>query len=369
MTAASSSSMMSCAMSAHHPPPSLPMLQQPAQKKHKHSTAGNTDRFHSARVHQEAFDGTNKLPLKPDDFSPHSADDQFSLLDPSNLPTFMMPMVGSSSTGSSMGFSSPGYQTLSSSSMPSSMNLGGNSAMYWNMPYALQSNQPGLTHSSMPSTDMSMLFSGLDSLSSTNSYSNMPPPPISPYGLPVPGSATSDPNALNSFCQTLMLLSRQGHAAPGVVAMPTQLGHQRQSSSISGQLHALPQMSPLTPAESAAALASSPPGSRRQMNLCVDTSAAALMSPPAAPASAFAPFESQGYSKPQAPSLLHRQRQQQQQPGAIFLPSDTNAVASTTAAAALATSMYPHFVAMAATDPAELFGSASGGSGNGSGVL
>ncbi|KAJ2143112.1 hypothetical protein IW142_003917 [Coemansia sp. RSA 564] len=42
-----------------------------------------------ARVHQEAFDGTNKLPVKPDDLSPPS-DEQF-MLDPANLPNFMMP--------------------------------------------------------------------------------------------------------------------------------------------------------------------------------------------------------------------------------------------------------------------------------------
>ncbi|KAJ2433103.1 hypothetical protein GGF42_009458 [Coemansia sp. RSA 2424] len=92
------------------------------------------------------------------------------------------------------------------------------------------------------------------------------------------------------------------------------------------------------------------------MHLTVDTSAAALMSPPAAPASAFAPYESQGYAKPQGPSLHH---QQQQRPGAIFLPSDTNAAT----AAALATSMYPHLVSMSATDAGELFGPVSGGSG------
>ncbi|KAJ2501068.1 hypothetical protein GGH96_002199 [Coemansia sp. RSA 1972] len=42
-----------------------------------------------ARVHQEAFDGTNKLPVKPDDLSPPS-DEQF-MLDPANLPNFMIP--------------------------------------------------------------------------------------------------------------------------------------------------------------------------------------------------------------------------------------------------------------------------------------
>ncbi|KAJ2285060.1 hypothetical protein IWW55_007370, partial [Coemansia sp. RSA 2706] len=47
-------------------------------------------RFDVARVHQEAFDGTNKLPVKPDDLSP-TADEQFSMLDPANLPNFMAP--------------------------------------------------------------------------------------------------------------------------------------------------------------------------------------------------------------------------------------------------------------------------------------
>ncbi|KAJ2741193.1 hypothetical protein GGI20_005357 [Coemansia sp. BCRC 34301] len=365
MAAASSSSMMPCAMPTNHPPPTL--LPQQVQKKHKHSAVGNTDRYHSARVHQEAFDGTNKLPLKPDDFS-HSGDDQFSMLDPSNLPTFMMPMhaggpsmVGSSSSGPSMSFSSPGYQ-----SMPSAMNLNSSSGMFQYTPYSSQSQQSGLPHPSMPSTDMSTLFSGLLGLSPTSPYSSMPPPPIGSYGVPALASgssnAASDLAAYNtSFYQALLLMNPQSPTAPGAAAMPPPLGRQRPCAGAS-QLHVPPEMSPLSPAESVAALASSPPGSHRQMNLCVDTSAA-LMSPSAAPTSAFAPYESQGHAKPQQapPSLLH----QQQRPGAIFLPSDTN----TAAASALATTMYPHLVAMAATDPAELFGPVSGGNGSGSSVL
>ncbi|KAJ2019747.1 hypothetical protein GGI01_000684 [Coemansia sp. RSA 376] len=377
--AAASSSSMPCAIPTHHhpPPPSLPPKQQQQQqhlphKKHKHSAGGrgsNTDRYHTARVHQEAFDGTNKLPLKPDDFSPHSADDQFSMLDPSNLPMFMMPMhgggpnmVGASNIGSSMSFSSPGHQ---SSSMPGAMSFGAaSSSMYWNMPYASQHQQPGFAaSSSMPSTDMSTLFNGLLGLSPTSPYSSMPPPPpMSSFGLPAAGNSSSTVGDLpaynvdtaSSIYQTLMYLSQQGAAVPGTAAVPPALGHQRQRASDSSQLLPPPEMSPLSPAESvAAALASSPPGSHRQMNLTVDTSAAALMSPPAGPGSAFASYESHGHSKNQMPSLHH----QQQHPVAIFMPSGT-------VAAAAASAVYPHLVSIASTDAAEMFGSVSSGNAN-----
>ncbi|KAJ2735630.1 hypothetical protein IW152_001407 [Coemansia sp. BCRC 34962] len=373
VAAAASSSSMPCAMPTHHPPPPplpLPPKHQYPHKKHKHSTGGsgsNTDRYHTARVHQEAFDGTNKLPLKPDDLSPHSAEDQFSILDPSNLPMFMMPMhsggpnmIGASNSGLSMGYSSTGHQSLS---MPGSTNLGsGGSSMYWNMPYAAPQQRPGLVaSSSMPSTDMSTLFSDLLGLSPTSPYSSMPPPPVSSFGLPAvtsSSSSLSDVPAYNtdpasSFYQTLLYLTQQGTAVPaGAAVLPPALGHQHTSNS---QLHRQQEMSPLSPAESAA-LASSPPGSHRQVHLSVDTSAATLMSPPVVPSSAFAPYETQGHAKSQMPSL-----HQHQHSVAMFMPSGT------TAAAAAASAVYPHLVSIASTDSAEMFGPVSGGNVNASG--
>ncbi|KAJ2689101.1 hypothetical protein IWW39_001740 [Coemansia spiralis] len=370
VAAAASSSSMPCTMPTHHPPP--PPLPQPPKhqyphKKHKHSAGGsgsNTDRYHTARVHQEAFDGTNKLPLKPDDLSPHSAEDQFSILDPSNLPMFMMPMhgggpnmMGGSNSSSSMGYPSSGHQSLS---MPGSTNLGaGGSSMYWNMPYAAPQQRPGLTaSSSMPSTDMSTLFSDLLGLSPTSPYSSMQPPPVSPFGLPaVTGSSSnvSDMPAYNadpasSFYQTLLYLTQQGAAAPGATGMPPALGHQHSSNS---QLRRQQEMSPLSPAESGA-LASSPPGSHRQAHLSVDTSAATLMSPPVVPSSAFAPYETQGHAKNQMPSLHQHQHQV-----AMFMPSGTTAAA--------ASAVYPHLVSIASTDAAEMFGPVSGGNVNAGG--
>ncbi|KAJ2478893.1 hypothetical protein IWW56_003432 [Coemansia sp. RSA 2131] len=63
--------------------PSFPEASSSRSKKKRDDGRG------IARVHQEAFDGTNKLPVKPDDLSPPS-DEQF-MLDPANLPNFMMP--------------------------------------------------------------------------------------------------------------------------------------------------------------------------------------------------------------------------------------------------------------------------------------
>ncbi|KAJ2882856.1 hypothetical protein H4R27_003165 [Coemansia aciculifera] len=372
VAAAASSSSMPCAMPTHHPPPPplAPKQQHPPHKKHKHSAGGsNNDRYHTARVHQEAFDGTNKLPLKPDDFSPHSADDQFSMLDPSNLPMFMMPMhgggpnmLGASNSGSSISFSSPGHQP---SSIPGAMNFGaGSSNMYWNMPYASQHQQPTLAApASMTSTDMSTLFSGLLGLSPTSPYSSMPPPPpMSSFGLPAAGSSSSTVSDLpaynvdptSSLYQTLLYFTQQGAAVPGTAAVPPAPVHRhRQRPSGGSQLHPPPEMSPLSPPESVAAvLASSPPGSHRQMHLTVDTSAAALMSPATAPGSAFASYEPSGHAKNQMPSLHH-----QQHPVAIFMPSGT-------VAAAAASAVYPHLVSMASTDASEMFGSVSSGNAN-----
>ncbi|KAJ2816859.1 hypothetical protein FBU31_006431 [Coemansia sp. 'formosensis'] len=131
--------------------------------------------------------------------------------------------------------------------------------------------------------------------------------------------------------------------------MPPAIG-QRQRSSIN---HARPppELSPLSPAESAAALASSPPGSHRSMHLSVDTSAAALMSPPPVPGSAFTPYDSHGHAKNQIPSLHHQHQT------AIFIPSGT-------VAAAAASAVYPHLVSIASTDAAELFGTISSGNTN-----
>ncbi|KAJ2723801.1 hypothetical protein GGI07_002420 [Coemansia sp. Benny D115] len=88
----------------------LAMYAPPAQKKKR---AGATDRFDTARVHYEAFDGTNKLPLKPDDYMGRSTDDQASLQDPANLPFFLgpapAPMLPTPGLGAPMALGPPPF--------------------------------------------------------------------------------------------------------------------------------------------------------------------------------------------------------------------------------------------------------------------
>ncbi|KAJ1769595.1 hypothetical protein LPJ74_003906 [Coemansia sp. RSA 1843] len=194
-------------------------LQVPMQLSKKQKKAGSgsgADSFHIARVHHEAFDGTNKLPLKPDDLSPHSADDQFHLLDPANLPNFMMP--GASSTPSMFGNSGgsnsntlyggigggcgpSGLGSLVSGPLVSqqqsnaNMPAGPNPGLYWDAPYSSeqqqqQQQQQGLLSSQpMPHADMSLLFSGLLGLNSSNMCSSGLSVATTMAGIPQPSSA------------------------------------------------------------------------------------------------------------------------------------------------------------------------------------
>ncbi|KAJ1937114.1 hypothetical protein GGF37_005337, partial [Kickxella alabastrina] len=142
----------------NHVPSSRPIQLVPSQQQRKQKRAGNgdSDRYHTARVHQEAFDGTNKLPVKHDDFLKRTADEQFSLLDPANLPNFMIPTV----PGNGLGALGSGMSSVGFSSQPP-MPYGG---MGWSaMPYSGCGNSqshPSM-HSAIPQPDMSMLFSGL----------------------------------------------------------------------------------------------------------------------------------------------------------------------------------------------------------------
>ncbi|KAJ2472320.1 hypothetical protein GGI02_001663 [Coemansia sp. RSA 2322] len=355
-------------------------MAQGAQKKHKHGAGIDAGRYHTARVHQEAFDGTNKLPLKPDDFSPHSADDQFSMLDPSNLPNFMMPgaphhppalsaamasypvsaamAAGSSSAAPSLGFSSPATSHPLphhlTPSMPGAMPLPGTSAFCWNMPYGVQQQPHHHSAGSLPSTtDMSTLLSGLLGLSPTAPYTTMPP--LSPFGAPAgPDSSANLAYALDpstaTFYQTLMLLTQQSAAA------------QHRATAHPPHAPSASEMSPLSPTDSAV-LATSPAGAHRPVYLSVDTAAAPnmLMSPPVS--SAFSPYES--HHKP-------AQASQHQHAAAMFMPTNQAAAAAA----------YPRLVASSmaeagALNASKLFGPVHGSSGaassscnsNGHGVL
>ncbi|KAJ2449661.1 hypothetical protein EV183_004771 [Coemansia sp. RSA 2336] len=137
----------------------------------------DTGRFHTARVHQEAFDGTNKLPVKPDDLTP-TADEQFSMLDPTNLPTFMMP------------------------TQPSMPPLGSG---LW-MPYGAP---PPASLPAAPQTDALALYNSLLGMAA-------PAPPLPGFGS-VPGSGALPASQLqipDDFYQSLqMLLSQQSTTA------------------------------------------------------------------------------------------------------------------------------------------------------------
>ncbi|KAI9471178.1 hypothetical protein LPJ78_004228 [Coemansia sp. RSA 989] len=139
----------------------------------------DTGRFHTARVHQEAFDGTNKLPVKPDDLTP-TADEQFSMLDPTNLPTFMMP------------------------TQPSMPPLG---TGLW-MPYGA-APQPPSNLPAAPQTDALALYNSLLGIAT-------PAPPLPGFGAPGSGALPAGNLQLpEDFYQSLqLLLSQQSTAAP-----------------------------------------------------------------------------------------------------------------------------------------------------------
>ncbi|KAJ1891455.1 hypothetical protein LPJ66_006904 [Kickxella alabastrina] len=227
LTNVSSSDMLQRAAYSHVPS-SRPIQLVPSQQQKKQKRAGNgdSDRYHTARVHQEAFDGTNKLPVKYDDFLKRTADEQFNLLDPANLPNFMIPTV----PGNGLGALGSGMSSVGFSSQPP-MPYGG---MGWPaMPYSGCGNSqshPSM-HSAMPQPDMSMLFSGLLALSpnggggSGHSYPSMLNAPFGLSGMgsglgtgtaaPAahPGMSPADMpfgvDSSSSFYHTLLLLAHQ----------------------------------------------------------------------------------------------------------------------------------------------------------------
>ncbi|KAJ2880056.1 hypothetical protein FB639_002924 [Coemansia asiatica] len=341
--------------------PMQPNVQNHAhmQRKQKRAGAADSDRYHTARVHQEAFDGTNKLPLKPDDLSPRSVDEQFSLLDPSNLPTFMMP--GASSNGAlGAGFSSMGAAGFGGAHMPTlgispqqSMSYGStNMGVCWpsSLPYGAhqqqQQQQPlqslsGQPASAMsqgvPPTDMSLLFSGLLGLGSTGSTSagnvtgssQYPGLSLNTLGLsgiasgggpasaPVNSSmspadlafGSSDPTL--ALYQTLFLLGQRpppqqqqqqgrgsSNGARGAGLAPA---HTNNSNSNSNS-----NISPLSPPES---IEMTSPGTSNSPSNKPATGVT-LMSPPPIPGSAFAPYDAQP-----------KQQQQHRQHRAMFMPT------------------------------------------------
>ncbi|KAJ2343702.1 hypothetical protein GGF43_005636, partial [Coemansia sp. RSA 2618] len=139
---------------------------------------GESQYHGGARVHQEAFDGTNKLPVKPDDLSP--ATDEQLMLDPASLPSFMMPPA--------LG------------SVPS---LGND---LW-MPYgAMPQNVPP------PQSDISSLLTSL---------MGMAPCPA-PSAFPMPSDVVPAPDA--AFYQSLLMMGLQAPPkddAPAAMFMPT----------------------------------------------------------------------------------------------------------------------------------------------------
>ncbi|KAJ1731621.1 hypothetical protein LPJ61_002443 [Coemansia biformis] len=82
-----------------------PAAARPTPQFKKKRADHDADRYHTARVHHEAFDGTNKLPVKPDALM--TADDQLSMLDPSNLPNFVMPDPSAGNGGFGLGAGFP----------------------------------------------------------------------------------------------------------------------------------------------------------------------------------------------------------------------------------------------------------------------
>ncbi|KAJ2548371.1 hypothetical protein EV175_004857 [Coemansia sp. RSA 1933] len=269
-------------------------LQVPMQLSKKQKKAGNSgsaDSYHMARVHHEAFDGTNVLPLKPDDLSPQSADDQFNLLDPANLPNFMMPgapatahsMLGAggsnSGNSSSMlyGSGSSGFGHLAPAPFISQQQPNVNiSAGLWDAPYASDHQQHGLlaAQPSAPQTDMSLLFSGLLGMNQ-NGYT---PPSLSvsttgaaptTTGMLQPSSthcgATSEASTLSppnsalsidatSFYNTLFSLTQQSQLG----TMSHQYLQQQHGPVSAGIGYSNHEMSPVSSIAESIVMASSP---------------------------------------------------------------------------------------------------------------
>ncbi|KAJ2801228.1 hypothetical protein H4R20_003760 [Coemansia guatemalensis] len=210
-------------------------------KKQKRGNNGDNDRYHTARVHQEAFDGTNKLPVKPDDPMP-GADDHF--LDPSNLPNFMMPGAPSSSAYAG-GFGSLGLNIgsmgLSQQQQQQPPPLFGGSDV-WSIPYGTlpqqqQQQQPQMQASAalsaQPQAGLGALCNSLMGISA-NPYSGLA---LNTFGLTSCGdmgsagaSAALSPtdlpfgsDATSSFYQTLFMLTQQGVASAPPLDRPPSL--------------------------------------------------------------------------------------------------------------------------------------------------
>ncbi|KAJ1907138.1 hypothetical protein LPJ81_000949 [Coemansia sp. IMI 209127] len=287
----------------------MPMQLSKKQKKPSNGPSG-ADSYHVARVHHEAFDGTNKLPLKPDDLSSQSADDQFHLLDPANLPNFMMP--GPSSAPSVFGASGGGGGNNNSSSMlyggigGGSSDLGSlvsgpfasqqqpnvrisadpNPGLYWDAPYAADQQHQGqqqhqqhqhqqhglLSAHQMPQTDISLLFSGLLGMSpnvyspglsvNTTATTGMMQPSNSYGSVSSTDSALSPPNSAisveaTSLYNTLLSLTQQSQ--PDAIPQHHHYLHHQHGAVAAGNGYASHEMSPASTAAESVAMASPAP--------------------------------------------------------------------------------------------------------------
>ncbi|KAJ1721661.1 hypothetical protein LPJ53_003850 [Coemansia erecta] len=303
--------------------PTAQQMQQQKKRKHNGNPADNSNR--TARVHQEAFDGTNKLPLKPDDMSPRSADEQFTLLDPSNLPNFAMPGTGTSLV-------LPASNGLSMPFLPY-----GNPGMRW-PPAASYGLQPQLGDSSHPSAglaqsmlpaDVLNLFSGLLAINGSTvpaAAGNGPYPDLSLNTFGLSGLGTGPSTAAShgygsadaqfgmdptmAFLHSLAMPGQQSHPAKsaGVALNPSE---QSSAMALAQSQTSAPRTSPgtATTALPQHVSASRDCGKSSGGNSSESPNGAA-MSP--IPGSAFSPYDTQVQAA-------------KQQHGAMFIPSAATA--------------------------------------------
>ncbi|KAJ2795665.1 hypothetical protein H4R21_005020 [Coemansia helicoidea] len=189
-----------------------------AQQLKRKRADPDSDRFHTARVHHEAFDGTNKLPVKPDAFM--TAEEQLSMLDPANLPNFAMP-------GTSAGIGPLALGTAFSPQPQPQSPFASAAPGMWPVAYGqmLQTVPPPPPPPPQQTSTIQPIYAGLLGVDSGPCSA----PALGPFGLaapcsglesPAPHSAPiindmqlgSDPTL--AFYQTLLMLSHHASVPP-----------------------------------------------------------------------------------------------------------------------------------------------------------